>query len=83
MARRAGKVIGAEIVEPAVADARVNAARNGIKNVEFFCGDASDIAAELVSRGLRPDVICVDPPRKGLAPAVVEAAAGMAPQRIV
>ena len=83
MAQKAGKVIGAEIVPEAIEDAKVNAARNGIDNVEFFCGDASDIAAELASRGLRPDVICVDPPRKGLAPEVVEAVAGMAPQRVV
>ena len=83
MAQKAGKVIGAEIVPEAIADAKVNAARNGVENVEFFCGDASDIARELQNRGLRPDVICVDPPRKGLAPEVVEAAAAMAPQRIV
>ena len=83
MAQKAGKVIGAEIVPEAIEDAKVNAARNEIDNVEFFCGDASDIAAELAARGLRPDVICVDPPRKGLAPEVVEAVAGMAPQRVV
>ena len=83
MAGQAGHVIGAEIVPEAIADAKVNAARNGVENVEFFCGDASDIAQELQNRGLKPDVICVDPPRKGLAPEVVEAAAAMAPRRIV
>ena len=56
---------------------------NGVENVEFLCGDASRLAAELRQRGLRPDVICVDPPRKGLAPDVVEAAASMRPGRIV
>ena len=49
-------------------------ARNGVENVEFFCGDAAAAAADLAARGLRPDVICVDPPRKGLAPEVVRAA---------
>ncbi len=83
MAQKAGKVIGAEIVPEAIEDAKVNATANGIANVEFFCGDASQIAAELAARQLRPDVICVDPPRKGLAADVVEAAAGMQPQRIV
>ena len=83
MARRAGRVIGAEIVPEAIADARENARRNGIGNVEFFCGDASAVAADFAARGLRPDVICVDPPRKGLSPDVVSAAARMQPQRIV
>ena len=68
---------------PAIEDARENAARNGIANAEFFCGDAADIAAKLEAEGLRPDVITVDPPRKGLSPDVVSAAARMQPQRIV
>ena len=83
MARRAARVIGAEIVPEAIADAKENAKRNGIGNVEFLCGDAADAAADFAARGLRPDVICVDPPRKGLSPEVVAAAASMVPQRIV
>ena len=83
MADRAKKLIGAEIVPPAVKNARENARANGISNVEFFCGDASDIAVKLAADDLRPDVICVDPPRKGLAPEVIDAMARMGPQRIV
>ena len=83
LARRARHVIGGEIVPEAIRDAEDSARRNGVENVEFLCGDASRLAAELRQRGLRPDVICVDPPRKGLAPDVVEAAASMAPGRIV
>ena len=83
MARWAARVIGAEIVPEAIADARENARRNGVENAEFFCGDASAVAADLAAKGLRPDVICVDPPRKGLAPEVVDAAAAMSPRRIV
>ncbi len=83
MARHAARVIGAEIVPEAIADAKENARRNGVENVEFLCGDAAAAAADFAARGLRPDVICVDPPRKGLAPAVVRAAAQMAPGRIV
>ena len=83
MAGGAGRVIGAEIVPEAIEDARENARRNGIENVEFFCGDAAQLAADFAGRGLRPDVICVDPPRKGLAPGVISAAAQMAPQRVV
>lgn len=83
MARRADRVIGAELVAEAIDDARENARRNGIENAEFFCGDAAAVAADFAARGLRPDVICVDPPRKGLSPEVIEAAAQMAPERIV
>ena len=83
MARHAGRVIGAEIVPEAIEDAKANAKRNGVENVEFFRGDASAVAADFAAKGLRPDVICVDPPRKGLAPEVVRAAAQMAPRRIV
>ena len=83
LAKQAGRVIGAEIVPPAIEDARENARRNGIENAEFFCGDASEVAARLEREGLRPDVITVDPPRKGLAPAVIASIAGMAPDRVV
>ena len=83
MADRAKKVIGAEIVAPAVENARENAAANGIENVEFFCGDAGDIAARLAEERLRAEVICVDPPRKGLAPEVIDAMVQMGPERIV
>ena len=83
MADRAKKVIGAEIVAPAVENARENAVASGIENVEFFCGDAGDVAARLAAEKLRPEVICVDPPRKGLAPEVIDAMAQMGPERIV
>ena len=83
LAGRAKKAIGAEIVPPAIEDAWENAKRNQIENVEFFCGDASDIAAKLEKEGLRPDVITVDPPRKGLAPEVIASVAAMGPKRVV
>ena len=80
---RAGAVIGAEVVPEAVRDAQANAERNGITNARFLCGDAGEAARRLAQEGLRPDVVCVDPPRKGLREDVVETAASMAPQRIV
>ena len=83
LAKKAKKAIGAEIVPPAIEDAKENAKRNGIENAEFFCGDASDIAAKLEAEGLRPDVITVDPPRKGLAPEVIASVAAMGPKRVV
>lgn len=83
LAGRAKRVIGAEIVPAAIRDARENAERNGVKNVEFFCGDAGETAAMLERQGLRPDVITVDPPRKGLSPEAAASAAAMGPERIV
>lgn len=52
-------------------------------NAEFLCADAGQAALELAQRGLRPDVICVDPPRKGISPEVIDAIVQMAPQRLV
>lgn len=83
LARRAKRVVGAEVVPQAIEDARENARRNGVGNVEFFCGDAADIARRFAEAGERPDVVTVDPPRKGLAPQVVESIAQMAPRRVV
>ena len=83
LAQKAGQVIGAEIVPQAIEDAKANAARNKVNNTRFFCGDAGSVAAQLAREGVRPQVICVDPPRKGLAPEVPAILASMAPERIV
>lgn len=83
MAKAAGKVIGVEVVEQAVLDARENAKRNSIENAEFFCGDAGKAALELEKQGIRPDVVVVDPPRKGLNFDTIEALSKMSPRRIV
>ena len=83
LARGAKQVIGAEIVPAAVENARANALRNGLHNVEFLCADAGEAAAELARRGLRPDAVVLDPPRKGLSEAVIDAVCAMAPARIV
>ena len=83
MASAAGKVIGVEVVPQAVEDARDNAKRNGIENAEFFCGDAGQAALQLEREGVRPDVVVVDPPRKGLNADTIEALSRMSPRRIV
>ena len=83
MASAAGKVIGVEVIEQAVADARDNAQRNGIENAEFFCGDAGQAALALEAKGIKADVVVVDPPRKGLNADTIEALARFAPRRIV
>ena len=83
MASAAGKVIGVEVIPQAVEDARDNAKRNGIENAEFFCGDAGQAALELEKKGVKADVVIVDPPRKGLNADTIEALARFAPRRIV
>ncbi len=83
MAAAAGKVIGVEVIPQAVEDARDNAKRNGIENADFFCGDAGQAALELEKQGIRPDVVVVDPPRKGLNADTIEALDRFSPRRIV
>ena len=83
MSRIAEHVIGAEIVPEAVDNARQNAERNHIKNVEFQCADAGKAAMLLAQRGVKPDVIVVDPPRKGLDALTVEAIGAMSPTGLV
>ena len=85
LANRFEKVLGAEIVlvPEAIVNAKENAERNGIKNTEFICADAAEIADRLRREGLRPDAVVVDPPRKGLAESVVRDIAAMQPDRLV
>ena len=83
LARHAKKAIGVEIVPQAIEDAKFNAAQNGMENAEFFCMDAGQAAKMLADRHTRPDVIVVDPPRKGVSADVIEAIGTMAPQRVV
>ncbi len=83
MAKNAARVVGVEIVEQAVGDAQRNAAENGIENTEFHCGDAAEAAEMLKNRGIRPDVVVLDPPRKGCDPALIGTVAEMAPPRVV
>ena len=66
MSRKAKKVIGVEVVSEAVSDARRNALINGVSNVEFVVGKAEEVIPALwESHGVKPDVIFLDPPRKG------------------
>lgn len=83
MARHCREALGIEIIPQAIDNARENAQRNGITNASFHCGAAEAVLPRLVADGLRPDVIVVDPPRKGLDVAVIDAMATAQPQRIV
>ena len=77
------ELIGVEIVPEAVENARRNADANGITNARFLCADAGTAARQLAEEGTRPNVIIVDPPRKGLDGEVIGAIVQMAPQRVV
>ena len=83
MADKAKNVIGVEIVEPAVRDAKINAGLNGIKNAQFYCADASQAAQMLKEQGIKPDVIVLDPPRKGCSQELVKTVSEMQPDRVV
>ena len=84
LAREAGRAVGVEVVPQAIEDAKENAKRNGLADkTEFYCMDAGQAAQMFAARGERPDVIVVDPPRKGVSPDVIEAMAAMGPRRIV
>lgn len=84
MAKNAVQLIGVEVVSPAVEDACRNAAANRIANARFICADAAEAAKQLAAEGIHPDVVIVDPPRKGCDGALVQTVAqSMAPTRIV
>ena len=84
MAEKAKKIIGVEIIPEAVEDAEFNAEQNGFDNAEFLCGDASEAAEKLKNDGIKPDVVVVDPPRKGCEPELIRIIAGsFAPERVV
>lgn len=83
MAHQCKRLIGVEIVPQAIEDARRNAHRMGVHHAEFHCADAQKAAAMLAQEGLRPDVIIVDPPRKGCDNTTLRAVLAMKPKRIV
>lgn len=83
LARKAEKVYGIEIVEPAIRDAWHNAQINQVSNVEFIVGDTVDVLPHLFKQGVRPQTIVVDPPRAGCDTKVLETFVAMKPQRIV
>ena len=83
LAQKARKVIGIEIVKPAILDAQKNARDNNVRNADFLVGDATIVMPRLYKQGVRADVVVVDPPRAGCTPTVLETFAQMNPERIV
>lgn len=83
MADQCRELIGVEIIPEAIENAKRNASQNGVSNARFICGDASQAAEELRKKGIRPDVVVVDPPRKGLTPELIDTIVRMSPDRVV
>ena len=83
MARECRELVGVEIIADAVRDAEENAARNEISNARFICADAPEAADRLKKEGLSPDVVILDPPRKGCGEELVKTIGQMAPKRVV
>lgn len=83
LAQQAKKVIGIEIVPAAIEDAKENARANGIENIEFVCSDAASYARKLNEQQMHPDVVVIDPPRKGCDEETINSIVEMNPQRVV
>lgn len=83
MTDSAGKIIGIEIIPQAIENAWENARINNIHNAEFYCGDAGEVFKDLLEKGYSPDIIVVDPPRKGCSAKTISIIAQTAPEKII
>lgn len=83
LAQHADQVYGVEIVPEAIEDARANARLNNMTNVEFEAGPSEDVIPHWKEQGITPDVIVVDPPRKGCDPRLLDTILEMHPERVV
>jgi len=83
LAEEAKKVVGVELIDVAIEDAKKNAINNKLDNTEFFAGKAEVVIPDLYKKGYRADVIVVDPPRKGCEKQVLDTMLAMAPEKIV
>ena len=79
----AKEVTGVEIVPQAIEDAKKNAIANNVNNAEFFCGAAEDVVPKLLKTGKKPDVVILDPPRKGSDEVTLTSIVKASPDRIV
>lgn len=82
-ARKSKRAVGIEIVPQAIENAKENAVRNGITNADFICAAAEDAVAKLIGEGAKPDVVILDPPRKGSDEKTLAAILTARPEKIV
>lgn len=83
LSKKAKKVYGVEIIPEAIENAKKNAELNGISNAEFFVGKAEEVIPDLIAKGVKADVVVVDPPRKGCESSLLHAMGKMSPSKIV
>lgn len=83
LSQKAKKVYGVEIIPEAVENAIENAKANGVENAEFIVGESEEVIPDLINKGIKAEVVVVDPPRKGCDKKLLDAIAKMEPQRIV
>ncbi|TCS95869.1 23S rRNA (uracil(1939)-C(5))-methyltransferase RlmD [Hazenella coriacea] len=83
IASSAKQVYGVEIVPEAIEDAKQNATLNGINHAHFEVGAAETVMPRWLQQGIQPDVVIVDPPRKGCDSTLLDAIVGMKPERLI
>ncbi|WP_125582459.1 23S rRNA (uracil(1939)-C(5))-methyltransferase RlmD [Levilactobacillus cerevisiae] len=83
LAKHAKQVYGVDVVPEAIEDAKVNAQKNHLSNVDFIVDKAEDQMGKWQEAGIKPDVVVVDPPRKGLAESLIDSTAKMGPKKVV
>ena len=83
LSQKAKKVYGVEIIEQAIENAKVNATLNNVANAEFFVGKSEEVIPNLIGKGIRPNVIVVDPPRKGCDIKLLDSIGEAKPDRVV
>ena len=81
--KEAKKVIGVELNPDAIADAKINAELNNVKNIEFFCGDAGKFMVEAAECGAEYDVVIMDPPRAGASLEFLRSLVTLSPKKVV
>ncbi len=83
LSQKAKKVYGVEIIEQAIENANINATLNNVSNAEFFVGKSEEVIPDLISKGIKPDVIFVDPPLKLCDVKLLEAIEKAKPEKVV
>jgi 23S rRNA (uracil1939-C5)-methyltransferase len=83
LSQKAKKVYGVEIIEQAIENAKINAKQNGVTNAQFFVGKSEEIIPRLIKDGIKPDIIVVDPPRKGCDVKLLDSIGKAQPKRVV